>query len=377
MSDTVTAFPGRHADQGFHSDPQNSMTMAAPYYYDPAIYEREWGAIFHRTWNLICNLSKVRDPGTYATGMIGDQNILVIRGKDGELRAFYNVCQHRGHELLKGSGKANFITCPYHAWTYRSDGTLRTARGSEAVPDFDPGCFGLKPVQVEVFAGFVFVNLDPEAASLKSQTGDLEAEIRAHCPRLDELQMGAQRTYDAKSNWKVLVDNFLECYHCAPAHPAFVELVDMKTYRSKTYGIHSSHFAKAGATDNAAYSYSKTDSDTGLAAWFIWPNTFLIVFAGSDNLLLMHVLPTGPETTFENFEFYFLGDAPSEEETAAVDYTDKVLQPEDIALCESVQRGLRSRGYHQGRFIVDDERSGLSEHAVHHFHGLVLDALAD
>lgn len=365
-----------HPAQRFYRDPARSWTLPAHYYFEPGIYRQELDRIFCRSWNFVCHEGRVREPGAYMTTRIGDQSVLVIRGKDGILRAFYNVCQHRGHELLEGFGTgAKVIVCPYHAWSYRSDGSLRTARGTEELPDFDPKDFALKPVRVETRFACVFVNLDSDAPDLESQAGELEAEILSAMPSLGDLTFSRRLTWTVKANWKNTIDNFLECYHCAPAHRAFTELVDMPTYRSVCHALWSSHKGRMGRGPNAAYSVDPGTNNPAFAAWWLWPNTTFVVMPGSDNFMTFHMAPTGPETTFECADFYFRAAKPSRGEEESVAYMDKVLNPEDIAIVESVQRGLHSRGYGQGRYVVNGGRTQLSEHALHHFHGLILDAL--
>lgn len=361
--------------EGFHADPQQSFTLPARYYTDPAIQAWEREAIFAHSWCYAGHLSHLRNVGDYITCDIGGQNILVIRGKDLALRAFYNVCQHRAHELARGRGNAKILVCPYHAWTYQPDGQLRSARGSENLPHFDKDAFCLKSVQVESMAGFVFVNLDPHASSLKEQSGDLEAEIRAYCPEIDRLVLSRTMTYDLAGNWKNSVDNFLECYHCHVAHSDFCDLVDMKSYRSILHDIYSSHCGRSRLADSRAYKYSGDERAMKFGSWLLWPNLSIEVFPGAPNVNIFHHVPTGPETTRHVFEFYFASAIPSPEQEDAIRYIDEILQVEDIALVESVQRGLNSRGYNQGRFIVDDGRTDMSEHAVHHFHNLVIEAL--
>jgi phenylpropionate dioxygenase-like ring-hydroxylating dioxygenase large terminal subunit len=360
----------------FHRDPERSYTLPASDYFDPEVYAREKEAIFYRSWNFVGHGEQLRAPGSYVTCAIADQNIVVMRGKDGTLRGFYNVCSHRAHELLKGCGTAKVITCPYHAWSYHSDGRLRTARGSEKVAGFDADEFHLKQVQVEELCGFVFVNLDPQAKPLKEQSGELENEFRRYCPEIDRLTLSHRLTYELKANWKNVVDNFLECYHCSPAHPAFVDLVDIKNYRTVTHGIYSSHIAPPGRADNTAYRIPE-GTVTEFAAWWLWPNVTFNTFPGPANMTVLHIMPTGPETVLEHFDLYSLDKTPSACEREAMKYINEVLQPEDIGLVESVQRGLHSRGYQQGRFVVDKDRTYLSEHGVHHFHGLVLEALGE
>jgi choline monooxygenase len=300
-----------------------------------------------------------------------------MRGDDGALRAFYNVCQHRGHLLLKGEGRVPAVVRPYHAWTYAPDGALRKARNSDHVADFDPARFGLKPVRVETLAGFVFVNLDADATPLAAQTGSLETEIRHFMPKLDEVTFVRRDTFAMNANWKVALDNFLECYHCAPAHRDFVDLVDMNSYRFAIHAIHSSQLAdKPRTTVSTAYTFEKGDVDFGFATWFLWPNLTIWVLPGDPCIATLQVVPVGPETTVEYMDWYCLPPRASRQIEDAMTYAKSVLQPEDIALCESVQQGLRSHGFDQGRLMVDHARSSLSEHAVHHFQKLVFDALA-
>jgi choline monooxygenase len=358
------------------ADPARSYTLPARAYFDPAVYAHEQEAVFARSWCYAGHLGALTNPGDYTTCRVAEENILVIRGKDGVLRGFFNVCQHRAHELLRGSGSAKVITCPYHAWTYYPDGRLRTARGSEQLPDFNKEEFCLKPVRVETLASFVFVNLDPAAPSLQSLSGALETEIRSYCPEIDNLVLAHRATYEVGGNWKNSVDNFLECYHCHVAHSDFCDLVDMSTYRSVCHDIYSSHCGRSGRTANRAYSYSGDDRAQKFGSWWLWPNLSIEVFPGAPNVNIFHHVPVGPEQTMHVFEFYMRQPTPTAEQQDAIRYIDEVLQVEDIRLVESVQRGLKSRGYNQGRFIVDQGRTDMSEHAVHHFHTLVARALA-
>ncbi len=364
------------ADAPFRADPAQSWTIPARYYRDAAVFEAEKDAIFHRAWWYAGHVSRVSEPGSYLTTRIHEQNVFVIRGRDGALRAFYNVCQHRGHELLRGEGRTNVITCPYHAWAYDFEGTLRSAHNSKNVRGFDACDFALKGVRVEEFCGLIFVNLDPDATPFREQSGDLEKELRHYCPQIDTLAYAQRDTYDVRANWKVLIDNFLECYHCHCAHKDFVDLVDMPSYRSIPEGIYSSHCSgQARNTDSRAYSFKPGDVDFGYAGWFVWPNLTIWIYPGEPNLSTLQMLPTGPETCTEYQDWFVPDGAVTPQLRDAMVYQKDVLQPEDISLCESVQRGLHSNGYNQGRFIVDEGRTELSEHAVHHFQKMVAEAL--
>ena len=363
-------------DEPFTADPTQSFTMPARLYHAPEVFEAEKAAIFYRAWFYAGHVSQVAEPGQYLTARIHEQNVFVARGRDGELRAFYNVCAHRGHELLEGTGKKNVITCPYHAWAFDWDGRLVNARNSENVAGFDKCAFSLKPVRVEVFCGLVMINLDPDAVPFAEQTGALETEIRHYVPDCDALGFAQRDTYDVAANWKVLIDNFLECYHCHCAHKDFVDLVDMDSYRTKVHGIYSAQISDAPRTTDArAFKFEKGAVDFGYAGWFVWPNLTIWAYPGEANLSVLQMNPAAPERCIEYQDWFTLGGRVTPQLRDAIAYQKDTLQPEDIGLCESVQRGLKSFGYNQGRFIVDREMTELSEHAVHHFQRLVMEAL--
>jgi choline monooxygenase len=364
------------ADAPFCEDPAASFTLPARFYLDDDIYQRELNSVFYCNWWYAGHVSQLSKTGAYLTTKIGDQNIFVVRDRQDELRAFYNVCQHRGHELLDGAGRTNVIVCPYHAWSYDLDGTLVGARNTEKMAGFAKCDFSLKPVQVEVFCGLVFINLDLTAAPLAQQAGKLESEIRSYCPQVDDLAFAQRDTYHVDCNWKVMIDNFLECYHCHTAHRDFVDLVDMESYRSESKGIYSSHISNAAkSTDNSAYQFEKGEVDFGYAGWYLWPNLTIWAYPGEPNISVLQMIPDGAGNTIEYQDWFVPEGKPTPQLIDAMKYQKDILQPEDIGLCESVQRGLKSHGYNQGRFVVDDDRSELSEHTVHHFQQLVVEAL--
>ncbi|MFC5823487.1 aromatic ring-hydroxylating oxygenase subunit alpha [Nonomuraea insulae] len=370
---SVTADDVRRVGTGFHKDPERSMSLRSEAYTDSRWFEADAQAIFARTWQWICHVDKLRSPGSYVSATVAGMPIAIVRDRDGALRAFYNVCKHRAHELLMGSGTTRTIICPYHAWTYGLDGRLKAARRTDRMDTFDKSEICLDQVPVEEFGGFVYVNLDPDAVPLSRQAGDLAADIATWAPDIARLTHAKRLTYDVATNWKNVIDNFLECYHCHIAHKEFVDLVDMDTYEVKTHGIWSSHFAEAGKHENAAYDVSGA-SVTQHAVWWLWPNTCLLRYPGRGNFMVFQVVPAGPARTLETWDFYFETAELEDAEAQSVRYIDEVLQQQDIALVESVQRGLGTPAFDQGRIVFDPSGSGLSEHGVHHFHGLVLDA---
>ncbi|MEM7271259.1 MAG: aromatic ring-hydroxylating dioxygenase subunit alpha, partial [Pseudomonadota bacterium] len=239
---------------GYDANPARALSLNAEAYTDPRWLEFEQSAIFAKTWQWVCHEEKLRNTGSYVTATVAGRPICVVRDRDGELRAFYNVCKHRAHELLKGEGETTRIMCPYHAWVYDLTGQLRRAPETENLEGFDTRSICLDQVRVEAFCGFIYVNLDRLAAPLADVSGDLREEIGHWAPDVSTLTFAHRLTYDIKSNWKNVVDNFLECYHCPTAHKDFCTLVDMDTYKVTTHGIYSSHMAEAGKSANAAYS---------------------------------------------------------------------------------------------------------------------------
>lgn len=366
------------ADRPFAQDAGESYTLPARYYTSPAVFEAEKEAIFYRSWIYVGHQSQVANAGEYLTAEILDQSVFVIRAKSGELNGFYNVCQHRGHRLVEGRGKTNLVVCPYHAWSFDHDGNLRAAPRTEGVENFDKCDFALKPVQVDIFCGMIFVNLDLKAPGLREQAPGLEEEILCYAPHANDMKMAEQVEYEPNANWKVLVDNFQECYHCSVAHKDFSELVDFssKAYNYHSTGIYSSHCSRrTGSTDARAFKVASNDVE-GYGGWFLWPNLTIWVYPGEEQLSAMQIIPLTPTTSREVHDWFTKDGTVSEQVRGQMTFHKDTLQVEDIALCEGVQKGLRSKGYNQGRFVVSKTESQVTEHGVHYFQKMVLNALS-
>ncbi|MEM1297836.1 MAG: SRPBCC family protein [Pseudomonadota bacterium] len=373
MLDTKSAMP--EFDLPITDDPQASFTLPASWYVDPAIYEREKAAIFYRTWQYVGHKGFFENPGDYMTVQICDQNLFVMKGGDGELRAFYNVCRHRAHELLPhGTGNVkSAIVCPYHAWTFSREGGLRGARFSNERPGFDRSDYSLRQVRLELFCDCVFVNLDDDAMSMAEMAGEVEADIRARAPFMDQLVPLSDQTdmlgeTVQKAGWKVVVDNYVECYHCHHAHRDFASLICMDKYQVDCGPYWSRQLGEDIRHDNTAYSVDPSTGHQSSAFWYIWPNTTFGIMPGSEELAVFAIRPIDPLTS--SFEGHVLS-ATGKPNAPRNEYTAAILAPEDIALCESVQRGLMSKGYSQGPIITGDKASGQGEQGIHHFHRLV------
>ncbi len=348
-------------------------SLPSHYYTDPDIHRLELERIFYRAWNLAGYISQLRTPGDYVTCWVGEESIIVMRGADNELRGFYNVCRHRGHWLLAGAGQVNAIVCPYHAWSYETNGQLRYARASENIPGFDKSAFCLRQVRVEEFCGFVFVNLDDEAPPLGEQMPGLEDELRRYEPRLDDLHLVYRREFVIESNWKNVVDNYNENYHTPNVHPVLASTLNMDGYLVVTSGKYFRHTSpvnedvmEGGFTpDDEQYNQHDT--------WWLWPNLAPMCFPGG-GFRVLHIVPDGPERTRETYDFYLPWKQPDAEQWRQIEFACEVVNAEDIGVCEGVQRGLRSRGFEQG-VVLMDRRSWWSEHGVLDFNNLVLEAL--
>ena len=347
-------------------------TLPARFYTDPTIYEREKEEIFYKSWQAICHVNDVPRSGDFCVGRVADQGVFVIRGKDNALRAFYNVCAHRAHELLRGRGSSNAIVCPYHAWAYNLDGSLRSARHSTEVPCFDVSTVGLQSVKLEVFSSLVFVNLNSGASPLRAQTGDMEDHLNRFIPKLGQLVHAHRITYEVKANWKTIVDNYLECYHCTVAHPAFKDTFDMSSYRHTNFKIHTIQ----GKVESSAQESGDVPSYTFQSSWWLWPNLFIPRFPDRSALMLCLNIPSSANETTQVWDFYFDSAEPTPAQRDGIAWIDKVAGKEDLDLVESVQRGLRSRGYDRGHLMIDPELcAGWSEHGLWHFQTMIREHL--
>ena len=361
----------------FKPDPEHSFTLPGSYYFDAEVFAREQAAIFRRSWQYACHVGLLAEPGDYFVRDIGDQSVAVLRDDDGALHAFHNVCQHRAHRLLEGRGRApGVVICPYHAWTYELGGALKHAPESEHVAGFDTAAVCLSPVRIDTLGGFVFVNLDGDAPPMAEVYAGLDQEIRSFSPDCESLRLTHEREYPLAANWKNSVDNFSECYHCPGQHRGLIESgLDLGSYAITVHDAYHSHLSRdrGAATVFPADGGHAAPRAGEFGGWLIWPNLSLEVYPGG-YLNIFHHVPSGPETTVQVVEWYFADETPAAERQAVVDFMHIVRQ-EDIPICQSVQRGLHSMGYSQGRFMVDAARSAFSEHAVHDFQLKVARAL--
>lgn len=359
-------------------DATRSHTMPAHYYFDPDIYRLDLGQILYRTWQYVGHASQFAKAGDYVATRIAEQGIVVLRDRAGALRGFHNVCRHRAHELLAGEGTVTgSIVCPYHAWSYDLGGRLRAGPRLSRMNDFAIDKVCLQPVKVEAFGPFVFANIDLDAPSLTDLAGDMLADMEARFGPLDGMAPRERFTFGTeagmKANWKVVVDNFLECYHCRAAHPSFCELINLDRYGNDTFRYWSRQTGPEISHENGAYPVGASAPHQAAAFYFLWPNMTFNFFPGERGVLALSIQPLGvEEAIFAGHMFY-----PPEvgDDSRRLGWVQTPLAAEDQAICESVQRGLKSSSYGQGRFIVTDARTGEEEQALHHFHRLMKRAM--
>ena len=353
-------------------------TLASRFYTDPSILELERSKIFRRTWQLVGTLSHacgevngakrtIADPETFFTAELAGEPIVIVRDKQGTLRAFSNVCRHRAGPIAQGSGCKNVLRCGYHGWTYTLDGRLIGTPDVEGVEFFDRSTMGMVPLRVETWEQFIFVNFDAHAEPLATFLGEIPRQARGF--QFDGLQMVERRDYLIDCNWKVYVDNYLEGYHIPIAHPGLMREIDYAGYRTETFRYYSQQFApiramKSEDKGERLYAPGTIGLQEALYFW-VFPNLMVNIYP--DNVSTNVILPISQDKTLTIFEWFFhdAGSAATRERVRkAVEFSDQVQQ-EDIGLCESVQRGLRSSTYDRGRYSV------RRENGVHHFHMLL------
>lgn len=350
------------------------------YYTEPDIFEQEKECIFFQKWLYVCHQSQVAQPGDFFALTLIDQSIVIMRGVDGILRGFYNVCPHRGHELFEERcGNKKAIVCPYHAWVFDTDGSLRSARGSEQLVGFDPSTVTISQFQIETFCGFIFVNLSPHASPIGEQYPHVEAGIRELAPGIDELVYTHHHTKHLHANWKIAVENYNECYHCPGVHQTFSSgVVDPKSYRIASGTNSLMHSANSQPRGKQAYEIDLSDPNaTKYASFFLWPTFSIQIYPGGV-VNTYHWFPVDVENTVVHRSWFFGSPEPTPEQWEIIELDRTTTFAEDLTIIDSVQRGMKSRGYRPGPLVLDPSgvATTLSENTAFELKKLVLAALA-
>jgi choline monooxygenase len=340
---------------------EQASTIPGSWYTDPRIVDLEGDAVFANNWQVIGRTDQVAPPGHYITAEVAGEPIVVVRGQDGVLRAFFNVCRHHAAAVMtEAQGSASLLRCPYHGWTYALDGSLKGIPEFDGVAGYDRSSNGLVPVRVGEWEKFVFINLNPSPAPLDDFLGALVTRVQPLHFR--DLKFVERREYVLKCNWKVYVDNYLDGgYHIPHLHKGLNSVLEYLNYTIENVDrccIQSSPMKRTDDDDSATAATRKGDR-----AFYFWqyPNFMLNWYEGYLDTNL--VLPLGFDQCRVIFDFYFADISPANREYIrdSIEVSDRV-QAEDVGICESVQRGLASRAYKAGRLSV---RREAGEHLFH------------
>jgi len=346
-----------------------SDTIPSSWYTDPAFHQVDRDAVFAQSWQNVGSADQVREAGQFIVGTVADNPVIVVRGEEGELRAFYNVCKHRGGPLALCDGQAKSLRCQYHGWTYLLDGSLRGVPKMDRSELFDKKDFGLVPIKVDLWEGQVFVHLGADPRPVGETFKGIVERIAP--TNVGGLRFARRVDYEVGCNWKVYVDNFLEGYHVPFVHPELVSLFEYSQYRTEVFDRYNLQWTPLDANTPSPYSGNGAGDGGGQAFYYwVWPNFMLNILPG--RLQTNVVEPLGPDRCRIVFR-YFYRDIDSAEGKARLEadhaYSDKV-QAEDREICERVQAGLGSRAYDKGRFSPEMEAG------VWHFQSLLKGAYA-
>jgi choline monooxygenase len=338
-----------------------ASTIPSPWYVDARVADLELENVFSKTWQVIGRTDQIQKAGDFLTFTVAGEPIVAVRGSDGQLRAFYNVCRHHAAAVVTEScGHAQILHCPYHGWNYGLDGSLKGMPEFEGVKGFDRSANGLVPVKVATWEKFVLVNLDPNAEPVERFLGRIMQRMAPL--EVTKLHYVASRQYDIACNWKVFVDNYLDGgYHVPHLHKGLNSVLDYKQYTIENEDRYCLQSSPMVSSDEDAATGATRKGDR---AWYFWqyPNFMINCYAGYMDTNL--VIPVDVDHCRVIFDFYF-GEVATEaarkynEESIAVG--DRV-QSEDLGICEAVQRGLKSRAYGAGRLSV---RREAGEHLFH------------
>ena len=343
-----------------------SPLLANHYYTDPGVFEWEKEHIFFRSWMYVGHVSQVAKTGDVLPCWVLEEPLLVTRNAQNELRAFYNVCAHRGMRLVESSCNRTHLQCPYHSWIYDLDGTLIRSRLTQHLTDFPRTEVRLRPVSLEVIESLIFVNLDENAPPLAATIGPMFEDIRRFGIDVGELAVTGTHTYEVRANWKVVIDNFLESYHAEVAHPGYTQYA---AFEEAFVEAHDWYTLMGGPSSEESLKELRAAGQLQVTEnRYHWgfPTFAYLFYSGPPNLFVWEFIPLSFERTlFRRHVLMPLGERVDEQSDAL----DDQLTREDIVLIEGTWAGLKSRGLQgQGHYVVNESETQRSESAVHRFH---------
>ncbi len=365
---------------------REGFSLDQPFYTDPELFALDLEKVWRRNWLYVCMGCQIADPGDYVTYQLGTDRIIVIRGDDGVVRAMANVCTHRGSIICTAhAGNARALVCPYHAWVYGRDGELRAARMMPA--DFDRAQHGLARVRCEMIADFVFVAFSDHAPDLATWRAEFEPHLAAY--QTDRLKVAVSKTYDCHANWKLLAENFRECYHCHSGHPEYIRAIigsgmhePHEKVATETRRAHAAWQAQGVGRDSVDYDDANGDwhysarypfapgfrtmsedgarvapllgrlpsDDVGTYSIVMYPN--LRMDCPPDHLMTMRVTPRAADRCEVRFDWFVRDDAREgvDYDPAKVAWFWTVTGEQDVRLCEDNQLGVASPRYRPGPY---------------------------
>lgn len=365
------------ADLSQGDGPSLIPTLGGAYYTDPDVFTREQQSIFEQMWFCAVRSSDLAKPGAFRKVQIGRESVLVIRGRDGGLRAFLNICRHRGAQLCtedSGEVKRN-LQCPYHAWTYGLDGQLVAAPNLTKMPDVDRVEHGLHKVHLREWLGYAWVSLADEPPSFEDDVqgavaerlGDLESIERYET---QDLEVGRRITYDVQANWKLIIENFMECYHCATIHPELTEVLPefADGFAAQYFVGHGAEFAEdaQGFTVDGSEGFNKLpgvadEQDRRYYAITVKPTVFINLVP--DHVIVHRMFPLAADRTVVECDWLYSKDvvASGKDVSRSVELFHRVNE-QDFEACERTQPAMSSRAYRHGGVLVP------AEHHIGAFH---------
>lgn len=336
-----------------------ARTIPNTWYTSPEVYAAEREAVFARSWQVVGRCEQVKEPGSFVTAEIAGEPVLAVRGEDGVLRAFFNVCRHRAAPILSDPcGSVTKLRCRYHGWTYGLTGQLRGTPEFDGVQEFCKEANGLVPVGVGEWGPFVWVHLTEPREPLAEFVRPLASWVEGR-GGFGNLTWYARKSYDLACDWKVYVDNYLDGgYHVNTVHPGLAGVLDYREYRTVCDGKTVLQLSPMKPAEGEA---GRTRTGDLAAYWWVYPNFMLNLYAGVMDTNL--VLPLGVDRCRVVFDFYFAAGTDEGFMRESVAVADQV-QAEDMSICEEVQRGLNSRSYTTGRFSAKRENGGYYFHQL-------------
>jgi Rieske 2Fe-2S family protein len=348
---------------------EGQMSLPAEAYASASVLRWEMEHFFDGSWVCVGRSDDLRRPGDRLAVRLGHECVLLVRDEDGVLRAFYNVCRHRGHELMEVGDVASgrFLRCPYHAWAYGLDGSLKGTPGYAGVSGFDRADYSLVPVRIAEWRGWTFANASGDAPPFEEHVGNLGEMIGNHRP--EELVTAARQDYEVGANWKILVENYHECYHCPSIHPELCKVSPPKSGEdheaqgawvggSMELEDHAETMSLTGESFAPRLGYLAEGQEREVYYYQLFPN--LLISLHPDYVLTHRLRPLAPDRTAVECEWLFSREAVETEgfdPSYASDFWD-VTNGQDWRACEGVQRGVSSRGYRQGPLSPEESTVG-------------------